>query len=382
MRIPQDIYRRLSFLMAVQLASVALIVLAMVVLVILQRRDARGRIGRMDELAERVTALEYGALDRPAGSTTIPFASPSKSVDGTAHAQPGFDSADEVIQLADSIGGDPSAAQLRRVLRAILRFESLGVSASKLDPIKAAAVAKLYLAAERFEAAAEWSEAAMASGARGATTSCMLARARYRLGQFAEARAAIEQCLEAGHTDPQIVLLQGRIELATDQTVEGEATLDKALAWDEVAADAAVDLVRRFLDRGDVQQAVRVLQRAEEVAPDRYDVLHCKAEVLLASQEFEQCIEVATMLLAVDAADRRMLRVFGEASLGAGQAEAAERTFRHLAVLRSDDPDSHVLLGRALLAQLRTTEAAEQFALAVRLSPGQRGRAGTRDRGI
>jgi len=373
MRNPREdsTYRKINQLTTVQIVSLALVVLVVAVLAIVQGAELRRASRRISDLEQRITTIETGSdtptVGSPPGFNSQTPTDASQTVD--SHPSHLSRLSHGVMSLATGLGDEPTPDRVEAVTAALSELETQRVAPADLDPQVAAGVARLYLATERFEKAVEWATAALDRGAAKAATAYILAKAHYHLGRYKPAMNAVVLCTSPGGVEPAVVLLRGQVELALGRDEDGEATLTEALVLDAVAADAAVLLAKRFLERGEADRAAEVISHAETVAPNRYDIARCRAAVLLAREQYEECIETASMLLAVDEQDVPMLRTLGRALLGARQAVSATETFHSLVRLRPNDAKACDLLGQAMLAQLRPIEAAEQFIRAARLAP-------------
>ncbi len=369
------IYRRVNLLTATQIAGLTIVILAVLVIAILQNAKMRRLQERIGEMERQVAAIETERRAWVADSDPKPVSA------SDAQASLGVDRPDQAIEanppaivntlmaLADTLGSDPDALVLDDVEAAIQELEADGITVDVLHWKTIARVAALYLTLERYETAVEWALASDASGADPGETSCTLALAYHRLARYEPALEAVRRCRETGVDSPELLVLQGQIELGLDRVEDGQAHLSEALAVDGVAADAGVILARHFLQRGRIDAAERAIARAYAVAPNRLDVLRCRAEVLLAGECYDASIETASLVLAVDDGDTLMLRTLGRAQLGAKQVPEAVDTFRALTEIRPTDPVAFELLGLALLAQLQPAQAAEQFARATTLAP-------------
>jgi tetratricopeptide (TPR) repeat protein len=368
------VYHQINRLIAVQIAGLVIVVFGVATLAIVYRSQFNEAHRRIGDLEQRLLVLEGAS-----GEVVIPGPADQAEPVGRARRQDlkpaGLRPArlsrlsERLTVLAQGLTKEPTPEAMATVAPALRELEALRASASELDPPVAASVASLYLATEQYEKAAAWAGAAREHGATDLGTAYTLASALHGLGRYEQAIGVFQQLGSRQRLDPRATLLRGQIELALGQNGQAEETLRAAVAFDEVAAEAAAILARRYLQRGDAERAAEVVARAEAVAPTSYNIARLRAMVLFARGQYHESIEAASILLAVDAADVVMLRMLGEARLATRQAKEAMEPLQTLVSLRPDDASAHALLGKAMLARHLTAEAVERLGRAVQLAP-------------
>ncbi len=364
-RQPQDASRREApNLLAIQIATASILLLLGAVAVIVQHGQARRLDTRLSELQHRLDLLERSVL-----------APQPEALGGTV---PSVEALEEdaresltlrVRALAAGVDARFSVPSADGAAALLAEIAARGTTPSDIHADAALDVASLFLATERPERAIAWSESAEAAGADAGKARTCRAAAFMQMGRPGKAYEAIKAAADTAEPGAAALLLRGQIELALGKQVEAHLTLARAARFDVVAADAAVYLVPSALERGEVDRAAALLERAELLAPRRYDLARLRAEVLLAQGRYERCIELASMLAAVDGSDAAMLWVLGRAQLGATRATAAIATFETLVSRAPEDARAHQYLGLSLLAELEPASAAERFVRAANLAP-------------
>ncbi len=108
-------------------------------------------------------------------------------------------------------------------------------------------MARISLAAERFEEAESWARQALAEGEAARGSQLALAQSLHLQGRTAEGQEIIDEMIIAAPDDPQALHWAGIFAIATGQHLEAFDLLDRALA----ARDAELDTQQLWLRRGE-----------------------------------------------------------------------------------------------------------------------------------
>jgi tetratricopeptide (TPR) repeat protein len=369
---PDDapIQRKVHRLAAVQLISMAILLMVVAIITILQT-------GTMRDLSARLAMLE---------ARLSQFELPSSEGDALARG----DSSKEAITGKAGESADERTERLANLRAALLSTSRRLLQNGKLDPVitsilleelldlrpdpaefegqAAGAAARIFLLGGFPEAAVQWGTYAME--ARGSpSTALTLAMAHERVGNKTRALEYAIEATSGGYASPEAFLLRGRLELESGLFEDGETTLSEALKDDEIASDAAVLLTSYFLEQGDDVSARETLSRGLEVTPERRELLRLEAMLHLIQGDYTDCIRLCTSLLQSKPADAGMVKTYGEALLARGDLKAAVAAFERLVELEPNRAAGYELLGLALLAQVEPERAAEAFASATELDP-------------
>lgn len=188
-------------------------------------------------------------------------------------------------------------------------------------------------------------------------------------GKFEEAGRAAAVVLKKKPSDLDALLLTGRIHLAKRDTVLAVERFRKVVSLEPKSAPAHHQLALAHLQAGNVQQARSELRETLKLAPN-----FLEASLLLSQLD----IQSGAVRLAIDDLERLIARrpdalaAYGllvTAHLAARDPIRAATSARALTEAAPRAPRGPYLLGVALLAQGKRTEAREQFAHALALSP-------------
>ncbi len=206
-------------------------------------------------------------------------------------------------------------------------------------------------------------------------------------GRSKEARAGLQDVLEASPTDVPALVRLAEIELVEGRATSAKELFERALTVDGEAVRASVGLARAALEQGEARRAADLLQQALSRQPGSWQVRYAlglalrelgemeRAEAYLATVKSEVRLDDLRMqdprqarLLAMDVGFHGNLR----------RAQEAGRTGRHQAALQffraaSDaDPTSVVAslgVSRSLHAMGRVDEALERAFETLELFP-------------
>ncbi|HEV8325157.1 MAG TPA: dynamin family protein [Myxococcota bacterium] len=234
-------------------------------------------------------------------------------------------------------------------------------------------------------------EAADALGeAATATSLAPVARARARVAlgdaerrrkRWAAAAVAYRDALQAQPDDLAALLglggaLRGQKDL--DGALEA-ARRARALAPHNAQAANLEGAVR--LDQGDARGALDCFRAALEAAPDVAAVLRSATRAALAAADWTQALAYAERLMQLDAADPFAAAARGLALVSApppadpaaaAAAREAARAFLRAALSHDEEqPEAHMGLARAALAEGKIEEAAAAAAAALRVDPAR-----------
>ncbi len=220
----------------------------------------------------------------------------------------------------DSLAAYTAAARLRRP-----------------SPADLLAVASDYILLKDYADAEHWLAAVTQSDSGNARAWYLLGRTEYNLDHNAEARHALEQCLQLEphnlRAETNLGLTQERLGLVP----EAQATYRRAIAEagpnDRRSVQAQLDLGKLLLAQGDAQAALPFLQRAAALAPSNP----------FAQQQLASAFEQAHRDPDAEAALRRALALAPEVG------------------------SLHFFLGRVLHRLGKEAEAKQEFATASRL---------------
>ena len=189
-------------------------------------------------------------------------------------------------------------------------------------------------------------------------------------GNFEEAGRAAAVILKKNPSDLDALFLTGRIHLAKRETMLAIEDFRKVVSREPKSAPARHQLALAHLQAGNVQLARSELRETLKLAPSFLEASLLLAQLDIRGGAVRPAIDDLEKLVArrPDALAAYALLVTGH--LAARDPIRAATTARALIKAAPREPRGPYLLGVALLAQGKRTEAGDEFARALTLSPG------------
>jgi len=144
--------------------------------------------------------------------------------------------------------------------------------------------------------------------------------------------------------------------------------LERAAAR-EPSAQLDVDLATADLDAHRPDDAIRALQSALELTPNRTDILQMLGALLTQGGRPADAVPYLEALVGLEPRSGLDLALLSVAYAAAGRVDPAVSAARSAATLAAGDERVYLFAGRAMLRAGRPTEAAEYFSRAVALAP-------------
>jgi len=144
--------------------------------------------------------------------------------------------------------------------------------------------------------------------------------------------------------------------------------LERAAAR-EPSAQLDVDLATADLDAHRPDDAIRALQSALELTPNRTDILQMLGALLTQGGRPADAVPYLEALVGLEPRSGLDLALLSVAYAAAGRVDPAVNAARSAATLAAGDERVYLFAGRAMLRAGRPTEAAEYFSRAVALAP-------------
>lgn len=179
-----------------------------------------------------------------------------------------------------------------------------------------------------------------------------LASAALELGRTEEAASALEHISDRSK-DPELRLLDARVELARGMETSGHAKLRALLA--ELPLDAmrmrsqvGCALARASIAELDYEPAERELRALLERDPHALQASLTLADLVLAQGRAEQAVQIVSPLTDREGPLGRVYQTLGRAQLAADRLDLAEQAFRRFWDLAPQDPDARYRLALTL----------------------------------
>jgi len=194
----------------------------------------------------------------------------------------------------------------------------------------------------------------------------LLGLCRQSQGDLDEALEWLERSVELGDAQPGTHYFYGRLLADNGKPAAAREQFSQAIALDpnHVEARAGMGLVSMM--GGDFKRAVGELKTALRARSDYIPALTALARCLMELEQFEEAYPYANKALQAGPENPVALRITGQALLGLGQLDLAERCFREGLEKRSDSAELHAGLAELLKTRQKDREALEHYGEAMR----------------
>jgi tetratricopeptide (TPR) repeat protein len=332
--------------------------------------EARLALGKDLEAARRVLlAVDADAASLPPADLRPRFevalarvtAALGDPAAAAGRLQKAFESLGESAPLADAL------AELHLAARAWDRAEAAAARAVRLEPREPshrALLARARIGRGRFAEALAATE-----GQDGRAIRVQRAIARYRLGQWAEARAELEKTAKDGKVPVEAAVWVGLVDAASGHADRAVPLLEKLAAADAPPPLAAWACGRALEAAGrpdEAEDAYRDAITREPGAPEPHLAL---GTLLLARARAKDAILPLERAAKLDPQDLVARRTLGAARLAAGHPAAARADLDFVLLAAPRDAAALRLLSAAWLAEGEPAEARRAAERAVAAAP-------------
>lgn len=193
---------------------------------------------------------------------------------------------------------------------------------------------------------------------------------RMRAGDLAGARSLRDQAFAANRHDPLVYFFDGFL-LASEQG-DKAATVSRLSAWPwrrSAALRNTLTLAGYHLALGDTTASQSALAKAVEIAPTNVGVRAIRANVFLATRNYQAVVAEANELEKLGSTPRLPLIMRGMARLALGQHQAARHDLEAAALVDPGNPRVHLGLAEALMHLGEYERADQEASLALRYDP-------------
>jgi putative PEP-CTERM system TPR-repeat lipoprotein len=179
-------------------------------------------------------------------------------------------------------------------------------------------------------------------------------------GEHQAAADAAQQALSASPDNVDLVIRQGRAQLAMGNRDQALASFAKALSVSPNAVDAHLGRAEASLAARQFADAERSVASALDRAPDNPDVLRAQARLRIAQQQYDAAIASAKAIQRLRPDSAIGFEIQGDIHLFQGRYEAAAQVLK--TVLSKADPGKSALKFHHALLKSGQHDAAERFA--------------------
>ncbi|ACL67277.1 Tetratricopeptide TPR_2 repeat protein [Anaeromyxobacter dehalogenans 2CP-1] len=320
--------------------------------------EARLALGRdLDAARASLAAVEADAGSAPPRDLCLRFELASARVLAATGDAAG--AAARLARAAQALGDSaPLAAALADVhlaARAWDRAETAAARAVALAPKDEGA--KVLLARARIGRGRLLEALAATDGAEGRAVRVQRAIARYRLGQYAAARAELERTARDGRMPAEAAVWYALTDVAQGRAARGRTLLEKLAATRSPPPLAHVALGRALEAEGRADDAEKAYQDAMTREPRAPEPALALGDLLLRRGRATDALPVLEKAVALDPAEPEARRALGAARLAGGEPSAARAELDAVLLARPKDAAALRLLSAAWLAESQPAEA-------------------------
>jgi putative PEP-CTERM system TPR-repeat lipoprotein len=193
--------------------------------------------------------------------------------------------------------------------------------------------------------------------------------AQLALQQWQDARSSFQAVLKLSANDLYALQSLGRLDLLQGDSASARRRFEAVLTKDTKNVPALVGMAEsEWLDKKEAE-GFTWLDKAKAMDPQSIAISLSVARHYLSMKDPQKAIGELTQASNADTSNAELLDLLGQAQLSAGQKSAALETYRRLALLTPDVPESHYRLGvvRSLVNDL--PGAANSLRTALKLRP-------------
>jgi tetratricopeptide (TPR) repeat protein len=177
-----------------------------------------------------------------------------------------------------------------------------------------------------------------------------------------------EQIVESHPTDVQSILILAQLYRATDQTALAEETLKKALALEPDSSDASRQLAMLYMDVGDFQAAIDLLQRITATDDDP-DLIGSLAFAYEQVRDYQAAATAFARALERDPENPAYRRGLAQNLLYSRNYDQALEEYQSSVRANPRDAEAHMRISQIYRAQGKFEEARKSLTQAAELAP-------------
>src|SRR5229473_3006307 len=189
------------------------------------------------------------------------------------------------------------------------------------------------------------------------------AEAQARAGNFAAAETEYTAILAEGY------LAVGRIYSAQKKHKQAIAAVESAALYQPASDETLSDLAITYFEAGQFDKALQPLNQAIALNPQSTSAHSLRGKTYFALREYDKAAAELRVALEFGANDFDTTFTLAIAYLQQRQFDAARRVFDGMIQHLGDQPELHVVIGRAFRVAGRLPEAIDEFKKAIALNP-------------
>ena len=332
--------------------------------------EARLALGKdLDVSARELAAVEADEASAPPRDLRVRFeiafaralagaGEPAKGAARLAHAS---ESLGESAPLAAAL------AEIQLAARAWEKAEAAAARAVRLEPREVSH--RVLLARARIGRGRFADAIAATNGQEGRAIRVQRAIARYRLGQYREARAELERTAREGKMPAEAAVWYALVDVATGRTERAIPLLERLASAASPPPLAQVALGRAYEAAAQLDDAEQAYRAASEREPAEPEPALALGTLLLSRGRPADAVQPLERAAKQDPSDLAVRRALGEARLAAGQPSAARADLDIVLLAAPRDATALRLLSAAWLAEKEPAEARRAAERAAELAP-------------
>lgn len=192
-----------------------------------------------------------------------------------------------------------------------------------------------------------------------------LGKVQGRAGELGKAQATLRQAVLLAEHDPRFLRRAASELVRVGAIDDAYLVLQDCCEHDRDSVDALVGFVKLLLFAGEHDRALALLDRVEQLEPDRPQILRYRGAVAVERGELDAAVSSLERLLARHPADNEGRTWLCEALIRQGKLEPARR--HHLEARAEHDNAVHILLHGALATEGLISKEADLTALLAEL---------------
>lgn len=185
----------------------------------------------------------------------------------------------------------------------------------------------------------------------------------------ARAQQELNVLVSALPNSPDVLVLQGALDMMRQNPASAEQAFAKALAVQPGSYEALAGMLQLQIARGDLAGAQARAQAAVTRTPDDAATLVLAARTHYAAQEFAKAEEALRKAIAADSSHLDAYALLGQLYVVQGRTDEAVREYDELAKRQSQPVAAHTVVGMLLQSQNKRGEAKARYQKVLELDP-------------
>jgi putative PEP-CTERM system TPR-repeat lipoprotein len=199
----------------------------------------------------------------------------------------------------------------------------------------------------------------------------LLAESRAKSQSPADTLEAMKPALAQASADPSLLVMAGRLSLASGQKEQALSYLAQAAAQPakQQSPEVQLEIAGGYLAAGEVDRAIEMLQTMPQGGATGYQREYLLMAALLRKGDKEKAQAEANALIERSGDDPQVRNLVAAVFSATGQPDAGRAQFEEALKLKPNDPQTLINLGRLDLAEGKTADAERTFRKVLETDP-------------